>query len=638
MKVKHGQLKIFKFKDLIKVCIFFGFILIIQNANGNDLIFDLNKINQEIIVSIADLEFIEDPNNNLTIEYVSDFKNQSLFIKRPDFTKNNFNPKHTYWVKLTFRPTNQTDKNWLLEFYDQSINFIEAFVPNENKEFNHFQMGSSLPFEQRTFVHKNFQLLVPSDLNEESHFYFKINSNQKADIRIALRSYERFVYYALNEYLFYGLFYGMISIIAFYNLIMFLAVRELKYLYYIFYLISVSLFTMSLDGIGYQFLWPNTPEFNNVANGVFSFSLIFWAIIFTIRFLNTKRRARVLHYGLIASLLIKTFYFFSGLFINLKYFEIGYYDVLPFSIIFITSIYVWVKGHKSARLFVIAYGVLFIGALIKFLATLAIIEHNTPVYYSLHFAFLLEMILLSFALGDRIRIMKDIRDRALKRSLNQYKENIELKEKVNKELELKVKERTVELEKKNSLLETFNNQLKEKDQQIKKMNSLLDKDNWKLKSSIRASLRARLTNKSLTYEEFKKIFPEGSACNRFLEELKWGKTFSCRQCSGSKFSNGPKVFTRRCSKCGFIDSVTAGTIFHGIRFPLEKAFYIAYTVISQSEQMTLEQLSDLVDLRKNTIWSFKKKIKENIKEEIAIGDLTFEELILSNKKSSSKTF
>ncbi|MGY6544228.1 7TM diverse intracellular signaling domain-containing protein [Arthrospiribacter ruber] len=638
--MKSFNLFLSKFNKSLFVYASFSFTIALtflytQEIKGVQI--ELDNIQTERIISIADLEFLEDQTKELNFEQVSQDEGLKLFTTNPEFTKGNFNPDYTYWIKISIVPYIDLEKTWLLEFYDQSIDRIEGYIPRVDGSIEKIVMGSSVPFSQRTFKHKNYHVIVPKEIKEESTFFFKITSSQKADVRIAIRSYDRFIYYALNEYLFYGLFYGMISIIAFYNLIVFLAVRELKYVYYIFYVISVSLFTMSLDGIGYQFLWPNTPEFNKISNGVFSFSLIFWAILFTIRFLNTLKRAKTLHYALLGSLILKSFYFVSGIVFNLKYFDIGYYDVLPFLLIFITGIYIWSKGHQVARLFVVAYGVLFLGALIKLFANLAIIEHNTAVYYSLHFAFLLEMILLSFALGDRIRIMKDIRDRALKRSLNQYKENIALKEKVNKELELKVKERTLELERKNSLLETYNKQLTEMDEQIKKMNSNLDKDNWKLKSSIKASLKARLTNKSLTFEEFKNVFPDASSCYRYLENLKWGAGFTCRKCNGNNYSKGPKTFTRRCSKCGFIDSVTAGTVFHRIRFPIDKAFYIAYTVISDSETKTLDQLSELLDLRKNTVWSFKKKVKQNIDPDHYEKELTWDELISDIGEKISKT-
>ncbi|UJP63405.1 7TM diverse intracellular signaling domain-containing protein [Mongoliitalea daihaiensis] len=614
---------------LFTICLFFLLMNLSSGILARDTKIDLSKIKQEIIISIADLSFVEDKTNSLTFDELLSNSKDSLFIENPNFKKNNFNSNYTYWVRLPIVKNNHEDKIWLVEFYDQSINSIQAYVPVGNNTFKRYQMGSALPFSERKFNHKNFHVVVPSELDGEHYFYFQIQSNQKADVRIAIRSYDRFIYYALNEYLFYGLFYGMISIIAFYNLIVLFAVRELKYVYYIFYLLSVALFTMSLDGVGYQFIWPNFPEFNNLANGVFSFSVIFWAILFALRFFNTDRRAKRFHVFLIGSLILKTVYFLLGIFISPKYFEIGYYDVIPFSLIFITGIYVWIKGYKSARLFVLAYGFLFIGAVVKFLANAAIIPHNIPIYYSLHFAFLLEMILLSFALGDRIRILKRNRDKALRNSILQYRENMVLKEKVNKELELKVKERTLELQEKNSLLETYNQQLIEYDQEIKRINAQLDRDNWKLKSSIRSSLKDRLANRLLSFDEFKTIFPDTAACNRYLENLKWSGEFKCRNCSGNKCSNGPKLFTKRCSKCGYIESVTAGTIFHGIRFPLEKAFFIAYTMIAKSDPLTLDQLAAELNLRRNTIWSFKKKISQNVSNQELKNGLEWEDLILS---------
>ena len=566
----------------------------------------------ERIYAINQLEFFEDSTNRLTFKEISKERFQQFIKIRSDFSKNDFNTDYTYWVKLSIDNTPESKKKWLLEFYDQSIDHITAFIPDGTGGYTVKEMGDKNPFSQRLFNHKNFQLLLDNNEDGITNFYFKINSSQKADIRIALRSLNRFVHYALSEYFLYGLFYGMILIIAFYNFLIFLAVKEMKYVYYILYLLSVAFYAMSLDGIGFQYFWPNSPGWNAVVNGIFSFSIVLWAVLFTVRFLNTKRKAIAFHYSLWLSLSVKIGLFCLGLFVDNKYFELTYFDSIPFLLILSTSVFLLIKKYQAARFFVMAYGVLFIGISIKVLANYAIIPHNTLVYYSLHFAFLVEMVLLSFALGDRIRLMKEIRDKALKRSLLQYKENISLKEKVNKELESKVSARTAELQAKNKLLETYNSQLQEKDEEIKRINALLDKDNWKLKSSIRASFRARLTQKSLTLSEFREIFPDSSACYRYLEELKWGEGFRCRHCDNSKYGKTPKVFSRRCTKCGYINSVTSGTVFHGIKFPLDKAFYIIYASYITQEKLTLDQLATTLDLRRNTIWAFRKKVQARI--------------------------
>ncbi|MDN3670245.1 7TM diverse intracellular signaling domain-containing protein [Echinicola jeungdonensis] len=606
-----------------------------QRISGSSTLKIDDNLNERIF-SISQLEFFEDKENTLEFKDVVAPDFQDNFKIRPSFSKNKFDIHNTYWVKLSIEKTPESNKKWLMEFYDQTIDSIEVFAPDGTGGYEKYKFGDAHSFQTRLFSHKNFELILNNNEEGIDNYYIKIRSNQKADIRIAIRSLNRFIYYALNEYFVYGIFYGMIAIIGLYNLLVYTAVREIKYLYYTFYLASVGIYAMCVDGIAFQYLWPNHPSWNQIANGIFSYSIVLWAILFSIRFLNIKHRSPKIHQFLLAILGIKSVLFLVGLIWDPKLFEIRYYDIIPFSFIFFASIYIWSRGYKVARFFVIAYGVLFFGVVIKVLVNTAIIPHMTLIYYSLHIAFLLEMLLLTFALGDRIRILKNNRDRAMKRAIKQIEINYALKEKVTQELELKVEERTRELKDKNQLLEKYNEQLMEKDEEIKRFNAILDKDNWKLKSSIKASFQARLTNKLLSYEEIQKIFPDQAACFRYLEEFKWGQGFVCRHCGNTKFSKGPKLFTKRCSKCGHIDSVTAGTVFHGIKFPIEKAFYIAYSTISNSEKQTLDQLSEQLDLRRNTVWTFKKKIQQLIQEKGLINPHWQDILWLEDNKVKTK--
>src|SRR5690606_12938883 len=177
----------------------------------------------------------------------------------------------------------------------------------------------------------------------------------------------------------------------------------------------------------------------------------------------------------------------------------------------------------------------------------------------------------------------------LKDQINRELElNMQLKDKVNRELEEKVKERTIELNEKNQLLEDSNEKLVQQAKEINQINSMLDLDNWKLKNNVKEGLVDRFINKKLDFEEFKKIFPDKLACYRYLERIKWEKGFKCRKCENDKFFDGLKKFSRRCTRCGYNESITAYTIFHGIKFPIEKAFYITYLVISGSTSETLD--------------------------------------------------
>lgn len=593
---------------IIGVVLFFHLESNAQGISGG-YTFAINDQLEERIYAIDQLEFYEDVSDSLEFDDIIQEGFQYQFKVNPDFSKGKFSTDHSYWVKVSILKQPKSDKNWILEFYDQTIDEIEAFIPCPTG-FRKIKLGDRNPFENRLFAHKNFEVPVSNTSAGLDNYYFKIKSSQKADIRIAFRSVNRFVFYALNEYFLYGIFYGMILIITLYNLLIYGAIREVKYLYYVFYLLSVAGFAMALDGVGFQYLWPDNPSWNSYATGVFAFSILSFAILFSVKFLNLKHRHLIFYRILMGFLILRSLLFLTGLWFFPRLLDVQVYDVIPFSLILIASIQVLIKGYKVARLFVAAYAILFIGLVLKVLVQTAVIPHSTVLYYSLHIAFLVEMLLLTLALGDRVKILKETKDQALRRSLRQTEANAKLKDKINLELEQKVAERTQELESKNSLLEEFNRKILEKDEEIKRFNALLDKDIWKLKSQVKESMQARITNKRMNFAEFKVIFPDSSACLRYLDEVKWAKGYTCKSCGHQRESKAPKLFSKRCGRCGHTESPTAGTVFHGIRIPLEKAFFLAYLVISDQDNFTLDQLSTLLNLRINAISSFRIKVRQ----------------------------
>jgi hypothetical protein len=149
-------------------------------------------------------------------------------------------------------------------------------------------------------------------------------------------------------------------------------------------------------------------------------------------------------------------------------------------------------------------------------------------------------------------------------------------------------------------------------EEITKINALLDKDNYKLHHTIKEEMLARVGRKNMEYAEFKKKFPDELTCLRYLEK-KWENGYHCRKCHNDKFLPGKSKFDRRCSRCGYNESPMAFTLFHGIKFPIDKAFYIVHLVISNRDDMTIDEISGILNLRRNTCWGFKDKVSKLIK-------------------------
>jgi hypothetical protein len=108
---------------------------------------------------------------------------------------------------------------------------------------------------------------------------------------------------------------------------------------------------------------------------------------------------------------------------------------------------------------------------------------------------------------------------------------------------------------------------------------------------------------------FRKNFATEEMCLKFLAEKKWGEGFKCKKCGNKNYCQGKTPYSRRCTKCKHQESAKVNTIFHGCRFSLPEAFYIAYTVCF-SKNISTRKLSEQTEIRQMTCWKFKKKITE----------------------------
>jgi len=119
--------------------------------------------------------------------------------------------------------------------------------------------------------------------------------------------------------------------------------------------------------------------------------------------------------------------------------------------------------------------------------------------------------------------------------------------------------------------------------------------------------------KSLTIFEFQKRFPDEKSCMDYLTELKWSKGFECPQCRNTKYCNGDKEHIRQCTQCNYLVSPTSGTLFHKVKFPLLKSFYIVYFMSTSSKGISSTELSRKLGLRQKTCWLFKLKVMHAMK-------------------------
>lgn len=595
---------------VFRIVFFFSIIVLTfsQLTGLGQLVVKIDDKVPHHIFNYGEVELMEDTSGTLTLQDIVKPDQDKKFRKSSIYTPKIFSLNSTHWFKIKINYTPQSKDNWVLEFFDQTIDDINIYAPIGPHKYQHYRFGAKYKFDQREYAHKNFLMNLDNSKEGEETYYIRVKSSQSASVIIVLRNMHWFVHYATEEYMFFGLFYGMIVVFSFYNLLMFIAIRQKQYLYYVLYNLSIGLYETCVDGVAFQYLWPNHPVLNQYGYGVALYLSSLFGLLFTLNFLYLKSKAPALYKAIIVVIVLRTLFFIGCLFDH-HLFTYKLVEAVPLLIALGSGIYIWNRGFRPARFFVIGYSFLLIGFIIKGLVLLNVswLPYGPITHYSLSFCFVIEMILVSFAIGDNIRGLRQKKDKAQKRMIEQLQINEKLKETLNKELTSLVDERTKEVSQKAATIEKQN-------EEISLMNAMLEKDNQELHENIKKVSRARVMSLEVDFEEFSKIYPDRETCFKYLSELKWTNGYQCKKCANTQYLSGFLPFSRRCTKCGYDESVIAHTIFQNSRIPINKAFYMLFLVYSTKGKISSHKLAQLLLIRQSTCWAYNSKMQKLLEE------------------------
>lgn len=619
-----------KFKHLL-LSIFFIVYITKGDLLAEPVTLESSKLHNRLVGS--NFSIFCDSTNKLDLEEIL-LNKSDLFVPNKRTVPLIENINYTYWVKIDV-VNNSKDIRWVFENADSHISDFSFYLIDKDRKVIIERAGNELPFNIKKYKHKNFIFDLPLEYKESLTIYLKARSSHKNPFIININSFSQFSSYALSEYLILGLFYGILIVMLVYNLILFYSIKEKIYLYYSLYVISSILLTLSEDGLGFQYIWPNLPGINHLATSYSPLILLLTFTLYAKNFLHIKEKTPLLDKVINIVTIIYFLYFLAKIFKNDILWNPSFF-IVPFLLIYAAAIISYKKGNYVAKYFIIAYTFI-IFSLLLLIARLTGVLHHSNIFtvYSFNIGLVFEVVLFSYSLSERMKLLKLEKEQSDEKMIIQLKENEALKDKVNKELEIKVAERTKELAEANTVLnqqkeelesanemlniqaeelETANEHLLMQAEEINRINELLSKENVALKTNVEELEEARIMLKEVNFEEFSKVFPDNESCFQYLTDLKWNNGYTCRKCGNARhvaLSPGDE-FSRRCTKCRYKESATAYTIFHKCKFPITKAFYMLYLIYASKNKITSQQLSELLQLRLSTCWQFNKKIKETM--------------------------
>ncbi len=612
------------------------FFIRLLAASESGLAGGTNKViseNREYSYNQNDFLILFNPNEDVSIEEVSTFPD-SIF----NFNYKNFNDNihQSLWLKLNFTANEGLDEKWIFEMFNHRASEIIFFGEKEKGRFAAIDtIGLEIPFYERNLYHRfpAFQIPVREGNNT---IFIKYRSSSYLGLSAQLLPYQHYINYSNRYYFIIGGFYLVLFLLMLYNFLFFLSTHDRIYLYYILFVFVAALECLKVDQMGFALLAPDYPAVNYFLDEYVRVIFVFGIINYGSYFLSIRKSFPGIHFaiwstfGLFAVMQTLVYYVFPDLPYALAITEVYIFSIL--SMLFYVAIIRLKQGYKPVRIFFIGFISIFIGFAVTYFFYNGWIKGNHFVYYSLFYGIGIDTFMFSFALSSRLRQERLEKERALisenearQKVIGQMLENEFLLNKVNKELEEKVAMRTRQLEESNRKLEM-------QAEIIRQWNVTLDKENWNLNKTIKSLKIRKVIPENLTFSQMRELFPSETECYTFLSEFKWLDGFSCKKCGNSKESKLNDFYSRRCSKCGTIESITAQTIFHKLKFPLDKAFYIAYAVFMWKENLNVSDLAREIDLNYKTCLKFKMKMEDAIesrkKEGIKIK--SWEDLIFEN--------
>lgn len=406
-----------------------------------------------------------DTSGNIKIETVVRSQNfHKIDSKVPNLGITNL----TYWLKFKVK-NNTNDKHLVIQIPLPTLDFVDFYQIDRNNRVKYSEfIGDGRPYYNRKFDNPFSTFRFDINTGDTTTLFLRIKGNEQLQVPTTLCQSKLIIGKNADAFLVFGIFSGIFIVMFTYNLFLYLSTKDKTYLYYIINLLFVGLLQANFQGFPFKYLWPDNVWISTYAVYILTPLAALTGLEFMKNFLHTKEILPVTHKY---SRLFYILYVFALLQLLIGHLNASYQllQVAAMAVaifMLITSIRIYRKGYTPAKYFLIAWSIFLLGLCIFVLKDYNVLPYNTITYSMMPFGSALEVVLLSFALADKINTFKKEKEESQEEALRVSLENEKLILEQNIELEKKVNERTLELQQSNETLEHTLKDLKEAQSQL----------------------------------------------------------------------------------------------------------------------------------------------------------------------------
>jgi two-component system, sensor histidine kinase LadS len=391
------------------------------------------------VTTFSGVYYLKDPTKKLDIRTVRAHK----FILESHVHLSRGVTKSNWWLK--FKVQNSTDMpiDWILKFNYSQFNDLESWqFGKDHLLISHIAKGSDNVDVTKTAFDNYSTFEFHTLPKTKNTIYIKLAYTDAGFMEMYHSIWTKDEFVKSEQFYLYALV-GLLSaliILLLYNIFLWLILRKKEYFWYNAYVIGVILTMLTFNHIGVYYLWNQSPYLKDMMPVISVVILFVSFVFFTRAFLETAKLLpkvdKFLKALIVLSLLAFILASFSERYLAIKLIQFNTFAFILFPVI---GFILWYRGYQIARGYAIASTVLSLSILLALLRFSGVLQTNELLFWFARFGFVVEGILLSIALADRITILENNYKNSQDKAKNALEE-------AKKTLILEVKKRTRELE------------------------------------------------------------------------------------------------------------------------------------------------------------------------------------------------
>lgn len=324
---------------------------------------------------------------------------------------------HEHWIK--FEILNKSKHtNWIWVLGNNSINQLKIFYEIDDKIVDTRNIGNYITFTEGRDIpiyDLNLELNVPTD--SKLRIYIRVDHRGYFDLPSRVKTSEEFYSDSFPKISQNLIFLGIYVSLLLYHLLLFIATKDLTYLYYSFFISGISIVLSYVDGAAFSIFWRDSPEINRWVLPTLIPTIVISASLFTLKFLNLRSGSKHIAYRvLIGFISLGVTLLVASPFLQRYITELIGYPLLVavyLSIPILSLQLAYVKRSKLSQIYAYSWGLwsIFAGILVASLLGLLPIEVS-GLWFWIRIAFIVQMFSLAWALAYRIQNLKLEREKA----------------------------------------------------------------------------------------------------------------------------------------------------------------------------------------------------------------------------------